>query len=142
MEAERDKATEYYNSADQLDITFVCSILDPRSKDFTFKQNLLDNITVSGIVHGVEENLVKYYSCLDQGSEGAQDIVHQRKQTDGQSKNDMFKHMFEQQFAQLSSRPSLEVSVELVERELKAYLAEDLLRTMNFDILEYWNPHQ
>jgi hypothetical protein len=40
VDAVRDKASEYYNFADQLDFTFICSIVAPRSKDRVIKRNL------------------------------------------------------------------------------------------------------
>jgi hypothetical protein len=91
VDAARDKASEYYNFADQLDYTFICSILDPRSKDRVIKRNLGDRLTVTEIVQGVEDNLVRYYNCLSEELEVIQDDGYIKKADDDEV--DLFTEM-------------------------------------------------
>jgi hypothetical protein len=60
----RDKVSVYYGFADETDFSFICSVLDPRSKDRLLHVNLKDTVTVKDIIRGLETNLVNYYNVL------------------------------------------------------------------------------
>jgi hypothetical protein len=131
VDAARDKASEYYNFADQLDFTFICSILDPRSKDRVIKRNLGDHLTVTEIVQGVEDNLVRYYNCLSEEPEVIQDSGCIEEADDDEV--DLFTEMLQEQFSDIGSPPT---SADSVVQEFRRYLAEDRLQMANFDILK------
>jgi hypothetical protein len=133
VDASTDKASEYYNFADQLEFTFICSILDPRSKDRVIKRNLGDHLTLTEIVQRVEDNLVRHYNCLSEESEVIQDSGCIEKADDDEV--DLFTEMLQEQFSDIGSPPT---SADSVVQEFRRYLAEDRLQMANFDILKYW----
>jgi hypothetical protein len=127
----RDKASVYYGFADEADFLFICSLLDPRSKDRLLHVNLRDTITVKDIIRGVEANLVKYYNVLIEKPENIS-----TETAAVVKEGDLFAEMLEEQIGSVSSPPS---GTDNIIQEFQIYLNEDRLSPkLHLDLLSYW----
>jgi hypothetical protein len=130
----REKASVYYGFADETDFSFICSVLDPRSKDRLLHVNLKDTVTVKDIIRGVETNLVNYYNVLVEKPEDiSTETVRVVKETET---GDLFPEMLEEQIGSISSPPS---GTDNIIQEFQIYLNEDRLSPkLHLDLLSYW----